>query len=115
MKKFMRGFMTFLCMIPIIQSVVFATDDGAAGEITAIVKGIVNFIAYCGYAIAMGMLAYIGIKYMLSSANDKANMKQGVINYLIGAFLIGGASLVATTIVGLAGGNTADEIVDTFN
>lgn len=112
MKKFMKGLVTFVCMIPMIQGVVFAD---ATGEIKSTVVSIVNVVAYCGYAIAMGMMAYIGIKYMLSSANDKANLKQGVINYLIGAFLIAGASLVANTVASLAGsGNSASDIVNSY-
>lgn len=106
MKKFMKNYLTVLCIISMLQNAVFA---GATGAIQSTAKNIVNFVAYVGYAVALGMLAYVAIKYMLSAANDKANLKQGLINYLIGAFLIAGASLVANTVASIAGGGSGIE------
>ena len=59
--------------------------DTIAGKILAIVQ-------YVGYAIAIGMLIYIGIKYVSASANEKADLKGGLIKYVIGALIIAGAS-----------------------
>lgn len=60
---------------------------------------ILGFIQWFGYIFAVGMLLYIGIKYMMSSANEKADLKKGSINYVIGAVLVFGAS----TLVGWIG------------
>lgn len=112
MKKFMKKYISVIYTVMMLQSVVYAD---AAGEIKGTVSAIVNVVAYFGYAVALGMLAYIAIKYMLSAASDKANMKQGLINYLIGAFLIAGASFVANTVAGFAGGsNSASDIVNKY-
>lgn len=109
MNKFLRKYVSFLSFLVMFQNVVLA--DGAAENIKSKVGTFVNVIAYFGYAIALGMLAYIAIKYMMSAASDRANMKQGAINYLIGAFLIAGASTVATAVVSIvAGGRGADDI-----
>ena len=82
-----------------------------ASIVSAKVGTFVNIIAYLGYAVALGMLAYIAMKYMMSAASDRANMKQGAINYLIGAFLIAGASTIATAVVSIvAGSKGADGI-----
>lgn len=111
MNKFLGKYISFLSVLTMFQSVVLASDSDAAGEITKKVGTFVNIIAYFGYAVALGMLAYIAMKYMMSAASDRANMKQGAINYLIGAFLIAGASTIATAVVSIvANGKGADDI-----
>ncbi len=111
MNKFLRKYISFLSVLTMFQNVVLASDSGAASKITSKVGTFVNIIAYFGYAVALGMLAYIAMKYMMSAASDRANMKQGAINYLIGAFLIAGASTIATAVVSIvAGSKGADGI-----
>ena len=56
---------------------------------------VLGFIQWFGYVVAVGMLIYIGIKYMMSSANDKADLKKGSVNYVIGAVLVAAAATVA--------------------
>ena len=106
MNKFLRKYISFLSVLTMFQNVVLASDSGAASKITSKVGTFVNIIAYLGYAVALGMLAYIAMKYMMSAASDRANMKQGAINYLIGAFLIAGASTIATAVVSIVAGST---------
>lgn len=109
MNKFLRKYISFLSVLTMFQNVVLASN--AVGNIKTKVGTFVNIIAYFGYAVALGMLAYIAIKYMMSAASDRANMKQGAINYLIGAFLIAGASTIATAVVSIvAGGQGAEDI-----
>ena len=86
-------------------SVVFAS---AVSDISASVQKIVNAVSYFGYAIAMGMLVFLGIKYAMSPANEKADVKQGSINYMIGAFFIIGAATVANIVVGIAASGGGD-------
>lgn len=83
---------------------------GAAGT------NIVNAILWFGYAIALGMVVVIGIKYILGSAEAKSNMKSAIVSWLIGAFIV----FMCTTIVGWVlnatnlkdGGGLAEEIVN---
>ena len=93
--------MTFSMM----STVVFASSVTA---IQTSVQSIVNAVSYFGYAIAMAMLAFLGIKYAMSPANEKADVKQGSINYLIGAFFIICASTVANIVVGIAASDGGD-------
>lgn len=93
-----------IALIIMIPSVAFAftpfkTDpvepDGfeePAGKILGVIRAI-------GYAVAVGMLLFVGIKYMTSSADEKANTKQMSINYLIGAFIIFGATGIFDIII----------------
>ncbi len=58
------------------------------------VKTILQAIQWIGYAFALGMLIYIGIKYTMSAANEKADLKKGLINFVIGAVIIAGAATI---------------------
>ena len=112
-KKFLSFLMTVTMCCTLISNVAFASD--APGEIKKAVLKIVNAIAYFGYVIAFGMLFFLGAKYTLAPANEKADVKQGSINYFIGAILIFCASGIANLISGIAAGSggstTASEII----
>lgn len=58
---------------------------------TKMVQTMLGAIQWIGYAIAIGMLIYIGIKYVTSAANEKAELKSASVNYIIGAIIIAGA------------------------
>lgn len=87
-----------------IEGVLSDTDkDGKiteqrAGELTSIDDGtasmILGFIQFIGYAVAIGMLIYIGIKYTMSAADERATLKGALVKYVIGAILIVAASSV---------------------
>ena len=55
---------------------------------------ILGIIQWIGYAIALGMLIYIGIKYTMSAANEKADLKRASVNFIIGAIIIAGAATI---------------------
>lgn len=63
-------------------------------KIESIVPEILGLVRWIGYAVAIGMLIYIGIKYVMSAADEKANLKRASINYLIGAIVVFAASTV---------------------
>jgi len=58
------------------------------------VKNLLTTVQWIGYAIAVGWLMYLGIKYIMASADEKANLKNGMIKYVIGAILIVGAATI---------------------
>ena len=60
----------------------------------SMVSTILGIIQWIGYAIAIGMLIYIGVKYTMSAANEKADLKSASINFVIGAIIIAGASAI---------------------
>ena len=106
MKKIV-SFLLTLAMIATMITSVFAlpTDlkkidaDTAPGGMGEAVKSILGAIQWVGYAFAVGMLIYIGIKYTMAAANEKADLKKGAINYVIGAIVIAGASAICGWIV----------------
>ena len=105
-RKKINKILSFFMTITMVCTLANATVFAAAAEIKTSVVTIVNAIAYFGYAIAFGMLFYLGAKYTMASANEKADVKQGSINYLIGAFLILCASGVANLFSSIAAGGS---------
>lgn len=59
---------------------------------------VMGMIVAIGNAVAAGMLIYVGIKYTLASANEKADLKTASIRYVIGAVILLGASGVMAII-----------------
>lgn len=51
-----------------------------------------GIIQVVGTMVAVGMLGVLGIKYVLGSAEQKAEYKKSMIPYIIGAILIFGFS-----------------------
>ena len=105
MKKFMRIYLTLISLLPMVSSCVYAARsvDQLKGKLPVIING----IAWIGYGVSFGMLIFIGIKYMLSAANEKATLKQGAINYVIGGALIACASFVADIVASVASQGSA--------
>lgn len=70
---------------------IFAHGDGAT-KLQDEGGKIVGFIQVIGTIISVAMLTVIGIKYVLGSAEEKAEYKKSLKPYLIGAILIFGFS-----------------------
>lgn len=76
-----------------------SAPNGAAG----IAGTVIGVMKWFGYAIAIGMLVYIGIKYIMASANEKADLKNALIKYVIGAVIIVFAVNIADWIFSITG------------
>lgn len=63
---------------------------------------ILGAIQYIGIGIAILTLTVIGIKYLLSSVEGKAEYKKTMLPYIIGCFLLIGASFVVKIIASVA-------------
>ena len=95
-------------MIVSVTSSVFATSitplnvNGANANDTG--NSILGIIRVVGTIIAVGVLMVIGIKYMMGSAEEKAEYKKTMIPYLVGAVLIFAASILANVVYKFASG-----------
>lgn len=71
-------------------------ENGATvvGGVAGTVKTILGIIKWAGAAIAVGMLMFIGIKYVTASPDGKAEIKKTAIIYVLGAVLIFSASAI---------------------
>ena len=91
-------------------------STSASGVISNIGSRILSVVLWVGYAIAFGMVVFIGIKYITGSADAKANMKSAIISWLIGAFLVFACTTIVSFVLNTAGisdgGDLASEIIN---
>lgn len=73
--------------------------SNAGGQIMGVLQTV-------GIVISIIILIVLGIKYMMGSAEEKAEYKKTMIPYLVGAVLIFGASAIAGVVVNFAQGIT---------
>lgn len=92
-------------------SMVFATaapdPSGYTGDSSADVSGITNFgntiitiISTVGSIASVIVLVVLGLKYMMGSAEEKAEYKRTLMPYVIGAVMVFAASVIAGVIFG---------------
>ena len=73
-------------------------DQGNAGDITKVGNQIMGILQVVGILIAVIVLMILGIKYMMGSAEEKAEYKKTMIPYIVGAVLIFAATTIANAI-----------------
>ena len=78
------------------KGTVTATD--AQNSITTITSTVLTAIRYAGSGIALIMLTVIFIKYMLSAASERAEIKKNLIPFTIGAIVLFAASNLVTVL-----------------
>lgn len=79
-----------------------ADADGATA-FNGIGSTVLSYIQWFGYAVAIGMILYVGIKYMMASANEKADLKKASINYVIGAIVVAAATAIVSALASIGG------------
>ena len=70
---------------------------GDAGKLTTSTAKIVKVIRYIGIVATTIVIAIMGLKFIFSSAEEKANYKEGMIPLIVGCLLI----ILTTTIPSL--------------
>ena len=98
-----------LCLMPVIS---FASNDSSYDVTKTISKSVIGALSWIGYMIAFGILLVIGIKYVMSGASEKANLKGKIPIYLIGVVLIITASTIAKFGAKVAGNEDADTVIN---
>ena len=108
-------------IITIGASVVFAADTGSSAiapngltptyngtnGIQTVGQNIMGIVRTVGVVVAVVILMVLGIKYMMGSAEEKAEYKKTMMPYLIGAILIFAATAIANVIYNFATGISA--------
>ena len=119
MSKKIVKIITCLCLVTMVLS--FATsalaltpgeikgDTSVKGtqEIQNVGQSIVGILQTVGIVLSVIVLIVLGIKYMMGSAEEKAEYKKTMIPYLVGALLIFGASAIAKVVVSVTAGHTS--------
>ena len=75
-----------------------STDGTGSTEIANVGKSIVGILQTVGIILSVIVLIILGIKYMMGSAEEKADYKKSMIPYLVGAILIFAASALAQVV-----------------
>ena len=65
-----------------------SSDWGDLGDLGTIGGKIIYVFQRVGSYFALGILAYIGIQYMIASPSEKADIKGRAVPYLVGAVMI---------------------------
>lgn len=73
------------------------TTNGV-NEITKLGNSVITILQTVGIVLSVIVIIVIGIKYMMGSAEEKAEYKKTMIPYLVGAALIFAASVFAQVI-----------------
>lgn len=95
--------LTLLCT----NAIVFADENWSlGGEINPseldgasdVVSTGLGTLQWIGYLISIGMVIWVGIRYLLSGAGEKAKAKETLIPLVVGAFLIASATTIASVV-----------------
>ena len=114
MKEFIKKYTTKIIIIALllsvcISSVIYATTiiggvevntekEVDTSDIETASEKIIGIIQTVGVLLAVGIIMVLGIKYMMGSAEEKAEYKKVFIPYLIGAIILFAASSLAGAI-----------------
>jgi len=88
---------TVLGMDGVIANIAKGDDTVSTGKIQEMGASIVTIMQTVGIVVAVVILLVLGIKYMMGSAEEKAEYKKTMIPYVVGAILI----FASTTIVNI--------------
>lgn len=102
-------FSIFISLCILFSTVCFATDGiirdinpnlpSGAEHASTVAETIIGAAMWIGYAIAIGMIVFIGIKYVIASADEKANLKGMLLKVVIGSFIIVFSLTIANAVI----------------
>ena len=113
--KILTTIATILLIVSMGVSVVYADDTApnpgsltptyqGTEDITDVGQKIMGIVNTVGVVVAVVILMVLGIKYMMGSAEEKAEYKKTMMPYIIGAVLIFGATTIANAVYNFASG-----------
>ena len=123
MKKQVKIISTLLIVLTVLVSlsnVVMATDipskidqiaqgnpNADTSKVVALGGTIVTIMQTVGIVVAIVILLVLGIKYMVGSAEEKAEYKKTMIPYIVGAILIFASTTIVNVVYQIANGLNA--------
>ena len=87
------------CGILVASILLFTANVVFANPTGPINPGIITTV---GIVVSVVVLVVLGIKYMIGSAEEKAEYKKTMIPYIIGAILVFAASAIASIVMGIS-------------
>lgn len=87
-----------------IEEIAQGNDSVTTDKLTDLGKTIVTIMQTIGIVVAVVVLLVLGIKYMMGSAEEKAEYKKTMIPYVVGAVLIFASTTIVNIVYQLANG-----------
>ncbi len=84
------------------------TGTKATDAVTNFGNNILGIVSTGASVLAVIILIVLGVKYMMGSAEEKAEYKKTLLPYAIGAVFVFGAGLICSILFNIAGTNWAD-------
>lgn len=78
------------------------TDTEAAKAVTNFGNNMLGIVSTAASVLAVIILIVLGIKYMMGSAEEKAEYKKTLLPYAIGAVFVFGAGVISTVLFNIA-------------
>lgn len=75
-------------------------DDTIKSPVKTVIGAIIAFMRIICTAIALIMLAVIGMKYLIASPGERADLKKTLVQFVVGAFVLFGAAGILTILQG---------------
>lgn len=85
-----------------IQAIANGNPANKPTQVTELGKTIVTIMQTVGIVVAIVVLLVLGIKYMMGSAEEKAEYKKTMIPYIVGAVLIFASTTIVTVVYNIA-------------
>lgn len=109
MKKSLKIVLVMLVLVISINATVLAKTSGispekytgggaSVGSITTTGNKIIQIVSTIGSIASVIVLVVLGLKYMMGSAEEKAEYKKTLLPYIIGAAFVFAASSIATMV-----------------
>ena len=121
-KKIILMSLVFILFISVFSACVFATDDGidtlvtqmenqsisagdsSGGGIIDAINTILGLVQVAGTGVALIAVSLLGIKYMLASVEEKAEIKKYLVGAVIGGILVFGGTGIAKILANFSTG-----------
>ncbi len=78
-------------------------SGGTANEIKAIGTLIYSIINDVAIVVSVAVIAFLGVKYMVGSVEERAEYKKSMLPYLIGAVFVFGATTITNIVIKMIG------------
>ena len=125
-KKILKTLLTVAMLVVCFTSCVYATGTTSGGGIISevtngeakmpdegkgfadILNTILAYVVWFGWFIAIAMIITVGIRYTMAPANERADLKNGSIRYIIGVLLLASLTTVFGAIMGIFSAATGE-------
>ena len=88
----------FVTQVFAVDPATIKANENNTGKITSLGSQIIGIVTTIGSVVAVLVLVVLGVKYMMGSAEEKAEYKKTLMPYVIGAVLVFAASTIAGVI-----------------